>query len=1837
MRTRVCGTAYILSAILAFRESHKITTFQPHDTTNYVKEQMPMSDPISKLEIEISASAKTADKAITDLVKNLGKIKTATKDLGFANLGKEITQFKTSAEKVKDVSSKIGTVAKAFNSLKGINLTGFHKSLEALGNLSETSKKLNDVDFRQFYGQISTITRILEPLAKQMYIIGDAAKGMRTVLGKSLKIPTIKTPRAEKTDAEGDELATSGNRASSAWLNVQKVLQGVATTMRTVFTSFHVAGIVGGFISDTFKRTLNTFRRLADVAKRVVAPIIAIGKAAVKATAAIGKMVGQVGKLALGIGTTNKQAGFFSTTIGKALKSIILYRAIRSVFTQITNGFKEGTQNLARFSNAANRAMSALKTEALYLKNSLGAMAAPAIEALVPLFRILTDAIVTATNAIGMFMAVLTGKGTFVKAKRDAQDYLDGIGGSAKGAGKALKDLTGGFDELNILSDSSGGGGGGGGGGIDVSDMFEEIEIPSGIKDFANALKEAFLNQDYDWFYDLGYMLGQKFTDALGQIPWDFIQEWANATVKMVASFLNGAVDGADWSVIGYTLGQAINTVFGMMHTWYTEFNFGNLGASIAEALNEMLITTDFDLIGATIAAKINASISLLSEIFKGLNWTSVGTSVAEVINSAVLNIKFDELSSGINALGVGIFDMLYEAASKVKWGEIGERIGEFFGNIEWVNILKSATTAIGKLANGILEMLLEATKGLDGTGIAQGIIEALTSHDWRATLISAATLIGRLGNALLDAILEGVKWIRDNAADIAQAIGDALSAANWVGALKTLGEIIITALGAALKLFVNSPELVGIGLLFATVFVTKFAAGLMLEQAKLSMAIASAVGSDETTNILKTTAANIGTAFGVALGVGMVAMAQLLDLTPQATAALTALGIAIAGVSLTLKTAAGPIGWILTAIGAVVGGIWSWISASERQREEAERTKTTFIGLSDTLSSAVKRGFLPVYEAAIEVQESLAELASSGVTVTDEGVTNILLLYKKMADETIDQIYRMLDEHIRMQMEMWGIEDENVLLYDQAVKRVERWADSTIAEHERKNERLQDDVQAAAARFGLESQEYAEALARQREYFLETEDTSSQHYRNAMLEQRGYLVRKYEELQAAGMLELGEFASISDMVESELGDRYARLEGMDGAYTDRIQVEKDRQLGILRDQYGEIATMVDGFVADTTQKYEEQADAQRQVQYRQNQDLLNHVAEHGVITGDFYDKQRTDLYWNLGTQAEMYGAHSGEVRSIQDSFWTDSRVAQNIAYKDLEDDAMAHYIQSTAIAANAYQTGLDDLQQRLRDGEAMSAESYATELGNLHKSYDEQINAAQDAYREIASRAGQGQDEIQRVLDAGFVMQEHEWIQHYNNLSMENGLHYMHMADENSRMAGDVTNAISAGLTEGMGLTADTFAKEMNELFDTGWNAFKAAADINSPSGVMETEGGNLIDGLVLGIENNVANTIAAAESVLKDILGVFEKAGKEFSEIGKSIATWIADGISGNVSAITTAVKKVSSEFDKLFKEITKGTSDFSKNINKEITSMLEGVRKAVNSASQPLLNLFKTLYTNIKNESTQTSTAVANTTNTMMNTMRTNVQNATTPILNLFKTLYTEIKNEATLASTAISTTTTTMMNTMRTNIANSQTLIVNAFKQICTEITTAMTNLSTGITTATSTMVSSMATAINNNASTFTNAVKNMMNTAIGHVETAMNRMITGVNSAVGQMAKALNSLPDTNVTTSTGSSVSIPRLRIGIPRVPHDNFPAYLDRDERVLTAEENKDYSQVSNGETNALLKALIGAVEELTGRPIEVEANINIDGRRLDAELDRVRIEKGATPFPGGLAVGLV
>lgn len=217
------------------------------------------------------------------------------------------------------------------------------------------------------------------------------------------------------------------------------------------------------------------------------------------------KSIGSGAKEIEKVGKSAKKSPGLISDMAKRIKqtviSFIIFGAVMKVSQTISKAFTEGIQNMAKYSSEFNGKMSEMASASATLKNSIGALTAPIISALTPAIVTLCTWLTNAINAMNRFIAAISGKSTWTKAKKQQVDYaasLDKTAGSAKKAAGALAA----FDDLNVLQKNDSGSGSGGTGSGE-SDLYEEVptgkELSDKIQPFIDYLKKLKVSIKNGW------------------------------------------------------------------------------------------------------------------------------------------------------------------------------------------------------------------------------------------------------------------------------------------------------------------------------------------------------------------------------------------------------------------------------------------------------------------------------------------------------------------------------------------------------------------------------------------------------------------------------------------------------------------------------------------------------------------------------------------------------------------------------------------------------------------------------------------------------------------------------------------------------------------------------------------------------------------------------------------------------------------------------------------------------------------------------------------------------------------------------------------------------------------------------------------------------------------------------------------------------------------------------------------------------------------------------------------------------------------------------------------
>lgn len=679
------------------------------------------------LEFQIETKAEQGVKGVDALTASLGKLKSATK--GGLGLGSSVKQL----EKLDKA------------------LSGFHtEKLESLGRALESVSKLGEVKIsgsiaKQLGGIADVMDRITLSDIERLEDMGKALRELGEL--SDIKIPKVTVPKTGVVPG-GTPTTPGTTPITPATSGVEQVAPGVQqtgqaveqVTAKTNILKRTLSGI-GGVFSKGFSLGAGALHKLGNALTKVQV-------AGTKAKDALGRIKDMLGS-ALAAKVKQNTSG-----LGKmfsSLKRIAMYRAVRFALSALTKALKEGINNLYQYSNLMGgtfaQSMDRLATSSSYLKNSLGAMAAPIINALAPAIDFVIGKVVSLLNVINMLFARLSGASTFTAAKKNAKSYGDslaGAGGSAAKAAKEIRDATTGIDELNIIMQKDNAGGGGGGAGTDYGSMFEELPIDNSVSEFADKLKQAFDNSDWK---SLGTLIGSK---------------------------VNEVIDSIDYAAVGSKLGWGINGAVQTAYYFLKEVDFNKLGANVATMLNNALEQVDTEFIGRIIVRWFTLKFDFILGALGEIDWGQLARKISDLIKGA-----FDEATEWLNG---------YD------WSEMGanlwENIKTTVANIDWAGIATSIFTFLGTAIRSAVQFL-GSFFGNIGSDIKTWWDNEIAGEDWKQTGLNLLNFIGEgladIGNWCItniidpfcNALLGEEKW-----ASIKQAGADM-----WAGFTKGLTE----------------------------------------------------------------------------------------------------------------------------------------------------------------------------------------------------------------------------------------------------------------------------------------------------------------------------------------------------------------------------------------------------------------------------------------------------------------------------------------------------------------------------------------------------------------------------------------------------------------------------------------------------------------------------------------------------------------------------------------------------------------------------------------------------------------------------------------------------------------------------------------------------------------------------------------------------------------------------------------------------------------------------------------------------------------------------------------
>lgn len=725
------------------------------------------------------------------------------------------------------------------------------------GQIREYKRNLNDIAYG---GKLDSLETELESLRAKTRNLTDETRyyelELKRLAGQGLGFG----------DEEYVSVYQSVQKAKAAEKEYKKSLNDTSNEQkRSTKTGKTLAVSLGGLAKRVNKLTFHAFTLSKSLMMRGV-------RGAVNGVSTGFK------KLASILHRTNKESNKFG--MGRMLGMSIMYSTVFKILFGITTAIKEGLVSLSQYSDEANKSLSMLLSALTRLKNSVATAFAPLISAVAPILTKFINILSQAITYVGMFIAALTGKNSFTRAKVVQQDFADTYGETAKNAeeatdsindqSEALKDAANeaeGYlspiDEINKIqkkiTDTSKKSGNDSGistpdTGLKPEDMFETVPIDNAIQDFVKRLKDLIKSGDFE---EIGRILGEKINGAVKKIT-DFI-DWKNCGgvitnfINKFCDLFNSLVKTIDWEAIGRMFGTGINTLVNTLYLLFTGIDWEDCGRALADGIYGILDEIKWDKLGLTLAEGLNAVIKFLlgfaNRMEKFETWKKIGKSLASGFMNAINNIKIENLGTALGKIIQGFIHLSSNFVDNITFGTLGAKIGRSLKNMiheidlsEFAWTLATAITGIIKEIHNFIDKI--EWKSL-GNKIANSLNEFFSTFGWEEVGTTISNAIIKLLDLLIK-VVNDTKWD-----EFGENVAKMLESIKWGEILSRLWELIKGVFVKGLGGFLSGLETNTPGKIAATIAKIIMAIGIAGKVLGFIGDIAHALGGTQATGIL--------------------------------------------------------------------------------------------------------------------------------------------------------------------------------------------------------------------------------------------------------------------------------------------------------------------------------------------------------------------------------------------------------------------------------------------------------------------------------------------------------------------------------------------------------------------------------------------------------------------------------------------------------------------------------------------------------------------------------------------------------------------------------------------------------------------------------------------------------------------------------------------------------------------------------------------------------------------------------------------------------------------------
>lgn len=641
--------------------------------------------PIDSLSIEIGASSTKAVNGIQKITEALQALKGAMKGEGGETFDK-LKKFADAMNSLRDASN-IKLSNKLPDQLRNIGKAVSEVSDDTIRKLNEMTaaiERLNGIDLRGFSSAVKAANKSSTQAAA-----ASATKPAKTSTTNRTGGAMVGGVTARSIKMSASQMTDEIWGALSPAISLKKQIQIIKDSFQNSKLG-KAASAFAGALKSASNYASKLSKNIASFAKKRIK--ILWDKSA--------------------FGGLEKSLGRIKNVIN-SFGRIAFYRAIRSAIKYVTDSLKEGVENAYHYSKEFGdatgyiaEAYDRIASSEFKMSNQLGAAWATMIAYIEPIIIKIINLVTRAADAVTQFFAIMSGKGTYLKAVDYNKDWAESATGAAKAA-KEWKNQLLGFDEINRLEEPSDGGGGGGGkAGLNYGDMFEE----TAKNEFFEQIRDAFENGQWAL---MGQLLGEKF---------------------------NEIVDMVDWKKYGKKLGAGLNASITVAYNFLKTADFKNLGVRLSEFINNALYQVNFDQAGRTWMRLRLTLLDFLLGIVDGMNWRMLAIKLSNFIIGSL-----NELAEWLRGLDPEtIANALKDFFGNIKYEEIGAALKEVFSlAVESALSVFDALGLDGKTVKTIAEIAL----GVAALGLAlKGIVTVVGAVNTAISLLTSPVGLVILG-----------------------------------------------------------------------------------------------------------------------------------------------------------------------------------------------------------------------------------------------------------------------------------------------------------------------------------------------------------------------------------------------------------------------------------------------------------------------------------------------------------------------------------------------------------------------------------------------------------------------------------------------------------------------------------------------------------------------------------------------------------------------------------------------------------------------------------------------------------------------------------------------------------------------------------------------------------------------------------------------------------------------------------------------------------------------------------------------------------------------------------